>query len=94
MGEFTPTEKQEKLFKEVTKAFSKARKAGLVFYGKGDTLVAYKKNADDYIEEDFAISLRGEGGEIEHLSSLKCINDSGADDMGCYITQEDAELYS
>jgi hypothetical protein len=94
MGKFTPTKKQEEAFNEVVKAFKKARKTGLVFYGKCGTLVAYKRNADNYIESDFELSLRGGGGQIENLSSLGCISDSGADDYGCYLTQGDEDLYS
>lgn len=89
MGKHTPTKKQEEFFKEVEKAFIKARKAGLVFYGKCGSLVAYKKNADDYIEQDFEGSLATGLKEIEFLSSNKCIIDSGADDYGSYRNESD-----
>lgn len=94
MGKFTPTKKQEDAFNDVVKAFAKAKRLGLVFYGKSGSLVAYKKNADDYMEADFEKSLRGGGNQIENLSAFNCISDSGADDYGCYLTKEDEEKYS
>lgn len=94
MGKFTPTPKQEAAFNDVVKAFKKARKTGLVFYGVCNTIVAYKKNADDYITNDFEASLRGDGNQIVNLSATGCIVDSGADDMGCYLTEGDEIKYS
>lgn len=95
MGKHTPTPAQEKAFKDVVKAFKKAKKLGLVFYGKSGSLVAYNSNADDYLEEvDFNESLGTGFQEVEHLSVLGCITDSGADDYGSYRTYEDLEKYS
>lgn len=85
-----PTQKQEQAFNNVVKAFQEAKKAGLVFYGKSGSLVAYKKSADNYIdEEDFHKSTCNPFGTVPHLSSHKCIVDSGADDYGKYRTEED-----
>jgi len=94
MGKFTPTEKQEQAFKDVVKAFKKAKRLGLVFYGKSDSLVAYKKNADEYIESNFEASLRGGGNQVQKLQARGCLNDCGADDYGRYLTIEDQEYYS
>jgi len=95
MGKFTPTPAQEKAFKEVAKAFKKAKKTGLVFYGKSSSLVAYKKNADDYVAElDFQESLGTGFAQIDCLSVLGCLADCGADDYPDYRTYEDQENFS
>ena len=93
MGKFTPTKKQEDAFKEVVKAFKKARRTGLVFYGKDNNIVAYKGNADEYIDDHDCACATG-FQQIEHLSSGRCIIDSGADDYGSYVDQEDEDKYS
>lgn len=91
---FEPTEKQKKAFKAVIAAIKRANKSGLVFYGKSDYLVAYKKNADEYIDEvDFSDGLATGFSEIEHLSA-RALSDSGADDYSCYRSYEDQEKYS
>ena len=94
MGKFTPTKKQEDAFKDVVKAFKKAKKTGLVFYGKQDSIVAYKKNADDYLDVGLHVCCGTGYSQVECLNSLGCIDDSGADDYGSYLSQEDEDLYS
>lgn len=91
---FTPTLKQEKAFKKVEIAIKKAQKLGLVFYGKSESLVAYTKQADRYIEEDFDNSLGTGFNQIESISQTGLISDSGADDYACYRTKHDEEMYS
>lgn len=91
---FSLTLKQEEAFKKVEKAIKDAKKLGLVFYAKSEKLVAYTKQANDYIEEDFESSLRGKGNQVECISKSGLINDSGADDYGCYRTEADEEKYS
>ena len=93
MIKFTPTIEQEKAYKDVIKAIKKAKKLGLVFYGKSGALVAYTKQADDYIENNFRESLRGRGGQVDNLHE-NILADSGADDYGSYLTKEDEEKYS
>jgi hypothetical protein len=79
---FEITEKQEKAFKELVKAFKRCKRAGLSLYGKQDAVVAYrssvfKNNLDceplNGLEAD-------KGNPIPYISSRGCINDSGADD--------------
>ncbi|MBC7750068.1 MAG: hypothetical protein H7Z76_16105 [Methylotenera sp.] len=91
---FSPTKVQEDAFKKVEKAIKEAKKKGLVFYGKSGSLVAYTKQADKYIEEDFKSSLSGQGNQVECISKTGLINDSGADDYGSYRTKSDEEKYS
>jgi len=87
--------KQEEAFKEVVNSFKKARKLGLVFYAKSDTLVAYTKQADSYISEiDFHKACGFEFSQVPNLGSLECITDSGADDYGTYRSEEDEFKYS
>lgn len=86
--------KQEEAFKEVVKAFQKARKLGLVFYGKSDTLIAYTKQADNYIDQvPFHQACATGYSSLPCLTALKCISDSGADDYGSYRSQEDEDKY-
>ena len=91
---FTPTLEQEKAFKKVETAIKKAQKLGLVFYGKSGDLVAYTKQADKYIEEDFDNSLGTGLSQVDCISKTGLISDSGADDYACYRTKFDEEMYS
>lgn len=79
---FEITEKQEKAFNELVKAFKKCRKSGLSLYGKQDHLTAYSKKVflldvfcplDDYQDTDHK-------NPVPYISAGGCINDSGADD--------------
>jgi len=89
------TKKQEEAFGKVVKAFNEAKKAGLVFYGKSGSLVAYTKIADKYNDAvDFEEALSGNYGAVPFLTDRRCISDSGADDYACYRTEEDSEKYS
>lgn len=91
---FTPNEKQEKAFDAVVKAMKEAKKIGLVFYGKGDTLVAYTKVADDYVNKHDTWELIGNKNEqLPCLSCLKVLSDSGADDYPCFANEEDERKY-
>lgn len=82
---FEPTKEQRKAFKKVADAIKLAQKAGLVFYGKSDSLVAYTVEANDYIENyGFERCLNNGNKQIEHISQTGLINDSGADDYPCY----------
>lgn len=95
MGKFTPTKKQEEAFKEVAKSIKKAKRLGLVFYGKSGSLVAYKANADEYLDEEDLESNLGTGfDQVECISQHGLICDSGADDYGCYRSGEDQEKYN
>lgn len=91
---FTPTLEQEKAYKKVASAIKNAQKSGLVFYGKSGSLVAYTKQADEYIEKDFEGSLASGRNQIACISETGLISDSGADDYGCYRTERDEERYS
>lgn len=94
MGKHEPTKAQEKAFKDVISAIKKAKKAGLVFYAKQWNLVAYRKEADDYLESfNFSEVLSGKGSVVEYLSD-NVLSDSGADDYGRYISFEDEEKYN
>lgn len=77
-------------FNKVIKAIQAAKKTGLVFYAKQWNIVAYTKEADNYIENiiGFERSLRGGNGQVHNLSS-NILADSGADDYGSYATTED-----
>lgn len=91
---FSPTAEQKRAFYKVEKAIKNAKKLGLVFYGKQDSLVAYTEKANNYIEkEGFFECLTGRGSQIDHVSALGLINDSGADDYARYVTQADQEKY-
>lgn len=94
MPNFNSTPEQERVFKSLIRVFKKAKKQGLVFYAKSDSLVAYTKDADDYIEEDFEGSLGTRFSPVPYLSSSNCISDSGADDYGNFRSLEDQEKYS
>ena len=95
MGKFSITDEQIKAFKSVERAVKKAQKTGLVFYGKSGSLVAYNKDAADYADSDFESCFGvGTGSQIECISNVNLIRDSGADDYPCYRNLEDEELYS
>lgn len=91
MRTHVPTAAQKKAFDKVVKAFQMAKKSGLVFYAKSQNIVAYTKEADNYIENEhgFENCLRGEGYQIPYISKSFLINDSGADDYASYITKDD-----
>lgn len=88
-----PNKKQEEAFNDVIKAINKAKKLGLVFYGKQYSLVAYTKEADKYIGSDVWNTLRTGFNVIPHLTK-NVLSDSGADDYSCYLTKEDEIKYS
>jgi hypothetical protein len=94
MGLHTPTEEQEKAFKSVIRAINKAKKTGLVFYSKQWSLVAYRKEANDYAQQfDFEKLFGKSSATIEFLSE-SVLFDSGADDYPQYFTKEDEEKYT
>lgn len=85
---FLPTKQQKKAFDRVRKAMAAATKAGLVFYGKQGSLVAYTKYADDYVEEHGFDKLLGNGCKQIPTMFLP-ITDSGADDYPSFKRAED-----
>lgn len=89
---FNPTKKQEKAFKLVIAAINRAKKSGLVFYGKQGSLVAYKKQADDYVNQNEDKVEHGKGKQIIHLGE-NVLADSGADDYPSYVTVGDEKRY-
>jgi len=93
MGKFSPTPEQKKAFKDVISVIKKAKKLGLVFYGKSEKLVAYTTKADDYIEQDFSNSLGTGFSQVENLSE-SILSDSGADDYGSYRSLSDEKKFS
>ncbi len=93
MGKFTLTDEQEKAFKKVISAMKKAQKTGLVIYAKQYDLVAYTREANDYIEENFEKSLATGFNQVENIS-IACLADSGADDYGCYRSQSDEDYFT
>jgi len=89
----TASKAQKKAFDQVVKAIERAKKTGLVFYGKQWDLVAYTKQADDYANEfGFERSLSGVS-QIPYLSK-HILADCGADDYSRYRTQEDREKFN
>jgi hypothetical protein len=92
---FNPTSKQQQAFKRVERAIKDAKKEGLIFYGKSQSLVAYTKEADDYIRTNgFEKCFGTNAGQIPCISKLDLINDSGADDYPQFLTKSDEEYYS
>lgn len=89
-----PTTDQKKAFTKVANAIKAAKKAGLIFYGKSGDLVAYTKEAEDYVESHgFLKCLRSTHGEIPNISVSGLINDSGADDYPHFISKADEIKY-
>jgi hypothetical protein len=89
----TPNKKQIEAFNDVIIAMEKAIKLGLNFYGKQNFLVAYTKNADNYINKyDFEKTLTTGNKVVPYLQE-QILNDSGADDYSCYISKEDELKY-
>lgn len=95
MSKHIANEKQRKAFDKVISAIKAANKTGLVIYAKSQSLVAYTKQADHYVEEEhgFENCLRGRGYQIPNLSQ-SILADSGADDFPCYITMEDNNKFN
>lgn len=92
---FSPNEEQIKAYKKVKKAIKEAQKKGLIFYGKSDSLVAYTKQADDYINNvGIEKSLATGFSQIPCISESGLIADSGADDFNCFISKADENMYS
>jgi hypothetical protein len=92
---FTPNEKQEKAFDKVSKAIKDAKKAGLIFYGKCGQLVAYTKQADEYVEKNGFLNCFGTmQGQIPNISMAGLIKDSGADDYPQFISDADEREFS
>lgn len=81
--------RQEAAYERVAKAIESANKAGLVFFGKSEKLVAYTKQSDEYVEHYGFENLLGLGSDqIENLSQ-PLLRDSGADDFPCYAQPQD-----
>nr|DAS14495.1 MAG TPA: hypothetical protein [Caudoviricetes sp.] len=83
ISQYELSDKQIEACKEIERAFKKALKAGLCFYGKGGSIVAYKHSAMKHA----APSVQLEGGIRQDRSAPipghtmgGCIIDSGADD--------------
>jgi hypothetical protein len=94
MSKFSATGKQQQAFNDVIAAIKKAKKSGLVFYGKQNALVVYTKSANNYISESDFEKLLGTGyNEIPYLSS-DILEDSGADDYACFLSKLDEETFS
>ena len=92
---FTPNEKQEKAFEKVAKAIKDAQKTGLVFYGKSGQLVAYTKQADEYVESNGFLNCFGtKQGQIPNISKSELIKDSGADDYPQFMSAADEYKFS
>jgi len=85
---------QEEAFKQVVKAINRAKSKGLVFYGKQYSLVAYTRQANNYIENEVGF-IESLGTGFSHVPYLgnECLHDSGADDFGDYKNLEDEEKY-
>lgn len=95
MGKFSPNKKQREAFERVERAIIAAKKTGLVFYAKSDSLVAYNKAADVYNNQvEFQKTVGTGYSQIECITEFGLINDSGADDYPCYRTEEDEKKYS
>lgn len=95
MSKHIANDAQRKAFDKLVKAFKEAKKSGLVIYAKSEKIVAYTKQADNYIENEhgFEKSLRGQGYQVPNLNA-NLLADSGADDYGCYMTIEDNHKYN
>lgn len=87
----TANKKQEEAFEALKKAFSKCKKNGLVIYAKCGNIVAYTKQADNYVENEhgFETCLSSCNGSIPYLSA-NVLADSGADDYPNYVSEEDS----
>lgn len=95
MGKHIANDKQRKAFDALIKAFKACNKAGLVIYAKSEKLVAYTKQADNYIEVEhgFEKCLRSYCGQVPCLTS-NILADSGADDYASYVSEEDHDKYN
>jgi len=92
---FNPNQKQIDAFKKVEKSIKDAKKLGLVFYGKSGNLVAYTKQADNYVDEKGFLNCFGTlCSQIPCISISGLIKDSGADDYPQFITKSDEEQFS
>jgi len=82
--DFEITDKQRKAYKDVAKAIKKAKKLGLVFFGKQSVLTAYPQKAfqlDLVAEIDDRNSESDRGNPVPDLGDHGLIIDSGADDQ-------------
>jgi hypothetical protein len=93
MKKHSPTEKQKKAFKDVITAINKAKRLGLVFYGKCNNLVAYTEQANEYFNGDFEMFLGTGFSQIENLCE-NVLSDSGGDDYSQYKTQADYDEFN
>ncbi|MGL5690400.1 MAG: hypothetical protein ACRDD8_06200 [Bacteroidales bacterium] len=87
---------QMKAIESVKRAMKKAKSLGLVFYGKSESLVAYTKEADNYVRQEFKTIGDSDAtgfSEIPYVSLGGCILDSGADDYPCFRNQHDNDMY-
>ena len=89
-----PNTGQIKAFKQLTNSFNKCKKLGLVIYAKQYHLAAYTKDANDYAEKTNNCLLNiGDYGTVPCMSA-KVLEDSGADDYACYVTEKDQERFN
>ncbi|MGL5690398.1 MAG: hypothetical protein ACRDD8_06190 [Bacteroidales bacterium] len=94
---FLPNKEEKKAIESIARAFAKAKKLGLSFYGKNDNLVVYTADAEKYINSEFrhigeSMSANGHH-EIPHATLSGCISDSGADDCACFKDDVDYETF-
>lgn len=84
-----PNDKQIKAFNNAVKAIKKLRDLDMMIYGKQDYLVAYTKDADNYIQEYAPLhKIFDETFGTVPCLNFRCLNDSGADDYASYISKE------
>lgn len=86
----TANKKQTEAFEALVKAFKRCKNTGLVLYAKSEFVVAYTKQADEYVEKKhgFETCLASCNGQIPCLSA-NVLADSGADDYASYVSEED-----
>lgn len=93
---FDMNKAQRSALQSVKRAFQKAQAAGIVFYAKSDSLVAYTKECDKYSDEEFSTfekSLASGAPQLPYVSMGGIIVDSGADDYPCFKNNEDYQDY-
>lgn len=86
----TPNKKQKDSFEALKKAFDRCKKEGLVIYAKCGDIVAYTRQANDYVENEhgFEVCISSYNSCIPYLSA-NVLADSGADDYPGYVSEED-----
>lgn len=80
---FTFSEEQIKAFNNVINAIEKAKKKGLSFYGKQDSLAAYTTEASIYIQKNIDKIDRVDKSIAQEIPVMRSrvLDDSGADDV-------------